>query len=53
MVVSSRGDSSLSKIVGAAPFFFDGISTGTICDLMRHSFIAASALRCELRANSS
>ena len=41
MVVSSRGDSSLSKMTGAAPFFFAGISTGTICDLNLHSFIAA------------
>ena len=45
MVVSSRGDSSLSKITGAAPFFLAGSSTGTICDLKRHSLIADTALR--------
>src|SRR5271157_2058154 len=53
MVVSSRGPSSWSKITGGWPFFLAGISTPTICDLNRHSFCAALALRCELTANSS
>ena len=47
MVVSSRGDSSLLNKPGGAPFFFAGISTGTICSLKRHSFMALTALRCE------
>ena len=36
-----------------APFLFAGNSTGTICDLKRHSLMAATALRCEFTANSS
>jgi len=32
IVVSSRGDSSLSKMTDASPFFLEGSSTGTICD---------------------
>src|SRR5579864_7090027 len=48
-----RGDSSLSKMTSGAPFFFAGSSTGTTCDLNRHSLIAATALRCEFSANWS
>jgi len=52
-LVSSRIDSSRSNSVGACPFFLAGISTGTTCDLKRHSLHASAAFWCDCTAYAS
>jgi len=49
MVVSSRGDSSFSKSVGASPRFFAGISTGAV--LHAALGMAAKAVKAGERAD--